>query len=341
MGKFTKFSTLIHEYVEKLSLFIINEEINENINIVTEIDKKLKEAEINQETNGLEILTITINNCKHIIQTLLDLMNDNFYRTDVNKKIIGRIFEDYITKIFGLNDKNLSKEAVQFIGKWYPIAKSDNFKYEGLKLIKEGNKLAMDICEDKPQELNILKKKRECYDKKISVEQIKYEKLKMVLRQLFFIPGTYTTLEGNKGLIMIVIIIINNNKINNQYYDSGLLRTEMIVMFLPIDPNSTVRIIRPLPKIPGVPENATSVPLVYSENSISKKYLNELSLFEKKEKCGLIPELPIGFSYNPGIFDKEKQKAIDGYDYEENKLPKNTVSVPTRPDKSTAPPGKK
>jgi len=38
----------------------------------------------------------------------------------------------------------------------------------------------------------------------------------------------------------------------------------MIVMFLPIDPNSTVRIIRPLPKIPGVPENATSVPLVYS-----------------------------------------------------------------------------
>jgi len=23
----------------------------------------------------------------------------------------------------------------------------------------------MDICEDKPQELNILKKKRECYDK--------------------------------------------------------------------------------------------------------------------------------------------------------------------------------
>jgi len=77
MGKFTKFSTLIHEYVEKLSLFIINEEINENINIVTEIDKKLKEAEINQETNGLEILTITINNCKHIIQTLLDLMNDN------------------------------------------------------------------------------------------------------------------------------------------------------------------------------------------------------------------------------------------------------------------------
>lgn len=48
------------------------------------------------------------------------------------------------------------------------------------------------------------------------MEQIKYEKLKMVLRQLFFIPGTYTTLEGNKGLIMIVIIIINNNKINNQ-----------------------------------------------------------------------------------------------------------------------------
>ncbi len=63
-------------------------------------------------------------------------------------------------------------------------------------------------------------------------------------------------------------------------------------------------------------------------------------MFEKKEKCGLVPELPLGYTYNPKIFDKDKQKNIDGYNYEDNKLPKNTVSVPTRIDKTLIPPGK-
>jgi len=35
-------------------------------------------------------------------------------------------------------------------------------------------------------------------------------------------------------------------------------------MFLPIHPNSKVKIIRPIPKIPGVPDNATTIPPVYS-----------------------------------------------------------------------------
>ena len=62
-------------------------------------------------------------------------------------------------------------------------------------------------------------------------------------------------------------------------------------------------------------------------------------MFEKKERCGLVSDLPIGYTYNPGIFDKEKQKSIDCYDYSENKLPKNTVTVPTRVDKTILPPG--
>lgn len=78
----------------------------------------------------------------------------------------------------------------------------------------------------------------------------------------------------------------------------------------------------------------------FQESPLSKKQLSELSLYEKKEKCGLVPELPIGFTYNPGIFDKEKQKIIEGNNYDDNKLPKNTVSVPIRSDKSIVPPGK-
>jgi len=63
-------------------------------------------------------------------------------------------------------------------------------------------------------------------------------------------------------------------------------------------------------------------------------------LYELKEKCGLIPDLPIGFTYNSGVF-KEKQKEIDGYDPEDNKLPSNTISRPTRIAKTTFPPGKR
>jgi len=43
-----------------------------------------------------------------------------------------------------------------------------------------------------------------------------------------------------------------------------MLRTENIVMFLPINPNSKVIITRPIPKISGVPDNATTIPLVFS-----------------------------------------------------------------------------
>jgi len=45
-----------------------------------------------------------------------------------------------------------------------------------------------------------------------------------------------------------------------------MLRTDSIVMFLPISPDSKVTIIRPLPKIPGVPDNATTIPPVYAVN---------------------------------------------------------------------------
>jgi hypothetical protein len=254
-------------------------------------------------------------------------MNDNFYKTEDNKKVIGRIFEEYVPKIIESTDNDLSKKAIKFIGNWYPIAKSDNSKYEGLKLVKEGYKLAMDLCRNQSLERNIFKQIEEEYQDKITIERIKNEKLKIVLRELFSIPGTYTILEGNKEYPGFF-----------QIYNSSLLRTDSIVMFLPIHPNSKVKIIRPIPKIPGVPDNATTIPPVYSEYLLSENQLIELSLYELKEKCGLIPDLPIGFTYNSGVF-KEKQKEIDGYDPEDNKLPSNTISRPTRIAKTTFPPG--
>lgn len=38
------------------------------------------------------------------------------YKTEENKKFIGRIFEDYIPKFIESSDDELSKKAVQFMG---------------------------------------------------------------------------------------------------------------------------------------------------------------------------------------------------------------------------------
>lgn len=55
---------------------------------------------------------------------------------------------------------------------WYPIAKSDNLKYEGLKLIEEGHKLATKICLQKIPEY-LIKKENEEYKKVLSYILIK------------------------------------------------------------------------------------------------------------------------------------------------------------------------
>jgi len=38
------------------------------------------------------------------------------YKTEDNKKVIGRLFEDYVPKIIESKDNELSKRGVQFIG---------------------------------------------------------------------------------------------------------------------------------------------------------------------------------------------------------------------------------
>lgn len=98
----------------------------------------------------------------------------------------------------------------------------------------------------------------------------------MVLKRFFTVPGTQTVLIGSKGrnnilfIIFIFKFILINIWINLEYpgffenSDSTLLRTESIVMFLPINPDSKVTITRPLPKILGVPDNATTIPPVFS-----------------------------------------------------------------------------
>jgi len=56
LGKFTKYPIMHHDYIEKVSLFVIDEEMKENLNIIEEIDKKLNDPEIKVEDNEKEAL---------------------------------------------------------------------------------------------------------------------------------------------------------------------------------------------------------------------------------------------------------------------------------------------
>lgn len=68
---------MFHDYIEKLSLFVINEEMNENVKIIDDINKKLKNPEIKIEPDEKENLKTIINNCQYTVKTLLDLLNNN------------------------------------------------------------------------------------------------------------------------------------------------------------------------------------------------------------------------------------------------------------------------
>jgi len=66
-----------HDYIEKISLFVIDEEMKENLNIIEEIDKKLNDLEIKVEDNEKDALISMKSQCEFTIKALLDLMNEN------------------------------------------------------------------------------------------------------------------------------------------------------------------------------------------------------------------------------------------------------------------------
>ena len=68
---------MYHDYIEKVSLFVIDEEIKESLNIIEDIDKKLNDKEIKVENYEKNTLISMKSLCEFTIKTLLELINNN------------------------------------------------------------------------------------------------------------------------------------------------------------------------------------------------------------------------------------------------------------------------
>jgi len=68
---------MYHDYIEKVSLFVIDEEMKENLNIIEDIDEKLNSREIKIENYEKNTLKSMKSLCEFTIKTLLELINNN------------------------------------------------------------------------------------------------------------------------------------------------------------------------------------------------------------------------------------------------------------------------
>lgn len=104
-----------------------------------------------------------------------------------------------------------------------------------------------------------------------------------------------------------------------------MLNTSGIVARLPVHPGSLVFISRPLPSIPGVPSNTTTVPPVFA---LSTTNSNTTSDYENREQKGFSPELPYGYTYLPSSGANRVINSADPNDAEDPP-PGMTWNVPS------------
>lgn len=77
LGKFTKYPTINHDYMERLSLFVIDEEMKENIKTIEEINNKLVDPGINLDELTKENLNSIKSLCEFTLKNLLDIINND------------------------------------------------------------------------------------------------------------------------------------------------------------------------------------------------------------------------------------------------------------------------
>jgi hypothetical protein len=84
--------------------------------------------------------------------------------------------------------------------------------------------------------------------------------------------------------------------------NSSMRKTDSILMELPIHGKSNVTLTRPIPQIPGIPTAVTTTPPLYMVGEHwSDIRAQPKSQYEYKERCGILPKLPPGYTYNPLI----------------------------------------
>lgn len=120
-------------------------------------------------------------------------------------------------------------------------------------------------------------------------EKRKFALRSHLLRKLFTLPGMSSSLHSVESHPNVFIDL-----------ECGMYNTVGVLMLLPVHPKSSVKLIRPIPKIPGIPPNTTTIPPVYTESlSVDRQ---PKTYYDFLEKGGKLPSLPSGFTYSPSSF---------------------------------------
>ena len=99
---------------------------------------------------------------------------------------------------------------------------------------------------------------------------------------------------------------------------TNMNHTESVLVELPIHPKSSVTMIRHVPNIPGVPDEATTVPPLITDPRVIESLPPPKSEFEYLERVGKISYLPFGYSHHPwrrcGMLRRNPRLAQVGWD---------------------------
>jgi hypothetical protein len=183
-----------------------------------------------------------------VSRALLVLLAGEITRTETNFKFIGALFKPLVQNLIRCANKQLQMLAVQFISKWLPMTNQDSGVL-GMEALIAGLDLAKSMLnmdsETYTLQMSMLQRNRHEQECRIAT------RLRLV-RQLLQTPGTWSKLDP-----------VNDRPGFFAELDSSMINTIGIIAKLPIHAMSAVTISRPVPSIPGIPNNVTTIPPVF------------------------------------------------------------------------------
>lgn len=192
--------------------------------------------------------TAGIQSNAYVSRILLAVLSGDIKKTESNFKFMGSLFKPFAQPLIRCSIKLLQMQAVQFISKWLPMTNQDSGVL-GMDALMAGLNLVNDLLDLDDHEYTsrkhaLLKRKHE--------EECKIATRSRLIRQLLLPPGTWTGLDpinGRPGYFLNL--------------DACMINTTGIIAKLPIHARSAVTVSRPIPPVPGTPNNVTTIPTVF------------------------------------------------------------------------------
>jgi hypothetical protein len=202
---------------------------------------------------------------------------------------LGALFHPFVTLCQQVHYKPITKKTLEFICKFLPVGKEESLE-KGMEIVMQGIKelrrvggiLGPTGILDEAFWTKEIKEWQERHHK----EQIRISLHAALLRRLLQPPGSVikcVPISGCHGFFGEM--------------ETGMKRTESVLVELPIHSHSFVSMTRVVGQVPGVPTWATTTPPLCIQTT--HRSAPPRSKYEYKERIGCLPGLPSGYTYAP------------------------------------------